>query len=115
ARQLLARSKAENKQLILITDGEPTAFLENGEAVFDYPPSQTCIAETLREVLRATRENIVINTFMLEVTPWITSFVDMMTTIKQGRAFYTSPDRLGEFVVADYIRNKQTQLFRTKR
>ena len=112
ARRLLARSKAQNKQIIIVTDGEPTAHLEPGEPapVFNYPPTQRCIAETLREVGRATRENIVINTFMLETSPWLSSFVDRMTTINKGRAFYSSPDHLGEYILVDYVRNKRKKI-----
>jgi uncharacterized protein with von Willebrand factor type A (vWA) domain len=109
---LLARSKAQNKQIIIVTDGEPTAHWEPGEPepVFSYPPTQRCIAETLREVGRATRENIVINTFMLETSPWLSSFVDQMTTINKGRAFYASPDHLGEYILVDYVRNKRKKI-----
>ena len=110
ARRLLARSKAQNKQIIIVTDGEPTAHLEGGEPQFNYPPTQRCINETLREVGRATRENIVINTFMLETTPWLSSFVDQMTTINRGRAFYAAPDRLGEYILVDYVRNKRKKV-----
>jgi len=110
ARQLLARSKAQNKQIIIVTDGEPTAHLENGIPVFDYPPTQRCISETLREVGRATRDNVVINTFMLETTPWLSSFVDQMTNINKGRAFYAAPDRLGEYILVDYVRNKRKKV-----
>ncbi len=110
ARQLLARSKGQNKQILIVTDGEPTAHLEDGVPEFNYPPTSRCISETLREVGRATRDNIVINTFMLETTPWLSSFVDQMTTINKGRAFYASPDRLGEYVLVDYVRNKKKKV-----
>jgi len=110
ARQLLARSKAQNKQIIIVTDGEPTTHLEDGIPIFDYPPTQRCITETLREVGRATRDNIVINTFMLETTPWLSSFVDQMTNINKGRAFYAAPDRLGEYILVDYVRNKRKKV-----
>lgn len=110
ARRLLARSKARNKQIIIITDGEPTAHLEEGIPEFMYPPTHRCITETLREVGRATRENIVINTFMLETTPWLSSFVDQMTAINRGRAFYATPDHLGEYILVDYVRNKRKKV-----
>ncbi len=110
ARQLLARSKAANKQIIIVTDGEPTAHLEDGIPEFNYPPTRRCISETLREVGRATRDNITINTFMLETTPWLSSFVDQMTNINKGRAFYASPDRLGEYILVDYVRNKRKKV-----
>ena len=66
ARTLLARHKTQNKQIIVITDGEPTAHLEDGQSYFNYPPTYRTIQETLREVTRCTRDRIVINTFMLE-------------------------------------------------
>ena len=74
-RQLLARSKARNKQIIVITDGEPTAHLVNGKAEFTYPPTYATIQETLREVMRCTRDGIVINTFMLESGYYLADFV----------------------------------------
>ena len=71
ARQLLARHKGGNKQMIMITDGEPTAHLEGGEPEFSYPPTRRTSQETLKEVQRCTREGITINTFMLErAMPW---------------------------------------------
>ena len=80
ARSLLARHKTQNKQIIVITDGEPTAHLmENGQYDFNYPPSYRTIQETLREVKRCTRDRIVINTFMLERTYDLTEFVNQMT------------------------------------
>ena len=66
ARQLLARQKGGNKQIIMITDGEPTAHMEGSEAEFSYPPTRRTIQETLKEVQRCTRDGITINTFMLE-------------------------------------------------
>ena len=66
ARRLLARDPGENKQIIIVSDGEPTAHIENGRPVFFYPPLPETFQKTLLEVKRCTRENIVINTFMLE-------------------------------------------------
>ena len=54
------------KQIIMVTDGEPTAHIEGGEAYFQYPPSPVTIEETLKEVMRCTRDGIRINTFMLD-------------------------------------------------
>jgi len=108
SRQLLARHRSGNRQIIMITDGEPTAHLEGDVADFAYPPSRRTIEETLREVRRCTREGITINTFMLERSPWLTSFVDQMARINRGRAFFAAPDRLGEYVLVDYVRSKRT-------
>ena len=66
SRQLLGRQKGGNKQIIMVTDGEPTAHMEGGEAEFAYPPTRRTLQETLKEVQRCTRDGITINTFMLE-------------------------------------------------
>jgi uncharacterized protein with von Willebrand factor type A (vWA) domain len=107
SRQLLARHRGGNKQIILITDGEPTAHLERGTAEFAYPPTRRTIQETLKEVQRCTREGITINTFMLERSPTLASFVTEMTRINRGRAFFATPERLGEYVLVDYVRARR--------
>lgn len=107
ARSLLSRHRG-NKQVIMVTDGEPTAHLdENGRTYFAYPPTFRTIQETLREVRRCTRDRIVINTFMLERGPYLTEFVNQMTRINKGRAFFVSPERLGEYILVDYVSGKQ--------
>ena len=106
ARSLLARHRG-NRQIIMVTDGEPTAHLDNGRVFFAYPPTFRTIQETLREVRRCTRDRIVINTFMLERGPYLTEFVNQMTRINKGRAFFVSPERLGEYVLVDYVSGKQ--------
>src|SRR5207248_7707151 len=81
ARALLAKHRG-NRQIIMVTDGEPTAHLdERGRTFFAYPPTFRTIQETLREVRRCTRDRIVINTFMLERGPYLTEFVNQMTRI----------------------------------
>jgi len=107
ARDLLARHKGGTRQIIMITDGEPTAHLENGRSEFNYPPTRRTIEETLREVQRCTRERITINTFMLEQTPYLLSFVEQMTRINNGRAFYSSPEQLGEYILVDFVNQKR--------
>jgi uncharacterized protein with von Willebrand factor type A (vWA) domain len=107
ARTLLGRQKGGNKQIIMITDGEPTAHMENGEAEFSYPPTRRTLQETLREVQRCTREGITINTFMLERSAMLAAFVEQMTKINRGRAFFATPERLGEYVLVDYVSNKR--------
>jgi uncharacterized protein with von Willebrand factor type A (vWA) domain len=107
ARHLLARHKGSNKQIIMITDGEPTAHLEGTRAVFSYPPSYRTIAETLKEVGRCTRDQIVINTFMLERGHYLIDFINQVTKINRGRAFFSTPDRLGEYILVDYVASKR--------
>ena len=110
SRQLLARHKGGNKQIIMITDGEPTAHMENGEAEFSYPPTMRTLQETLKEVQRCTRERITINTFMLEQSRTLTAFVEQMARINRGRAFFATPDRLGEYVLVDFVRARRTKI-----
>jgi uncharacterized protein with von Willebrand factor type A (vWA) domain len=103
SRRLLARHAGGNRQILMVTDGEPTAHLEGEVADFNYPPTRQTVEETLKEVQRCTRERITINTFMLERSPWLTSFVEQMARINRGRAFFATPDRLGEYLVVDYV------------
>ncbi|MDE3103253.1 MAG: VWA domain-containing protein [Chloroflexota bacterium] len=110
ARSLLAHSRGKNKQVILITDGEPTAHFEDGRPRFSYPPTKRTFEETLREVVRCTREGIQINTFMLARGHYLVDFVDQMSKINHGRAFYVEPERLGEYVLIDYVDNKRKRV-----
>jgi uncharacterized protein with von Willebrand factor type A (vWA) domain len=107
ARRLLARDPGENKQIIIVSDGEPTAHIENGRPVFFYPPLPETFHKTLLEVKRCTRENIVINTFMLESNHHLVQFVNQMTRLNRGRAFFISPERLGDYVLVDYVSSKR--------
>src|SRR5437867_1756973 len=112
ARTLLSRSRGKNKQIILITDGEPTAYFEPGSTYpqFNYPPTKRTFEATLREVVRCTREGITINTFMLARGHYLVDFVDQMSKINHGRAFYVEPERLGEYVLIDYVDNKRRRV-----
>jgi uncharacterized protein with von Willebrand factor type A (vWA) domain len=103
ARQILARQHAANKEIVVITDGEPTAHFEGGQVEFSYPPTRRTIQETLREVRRCTKAGITINTFMLERSRALGEFVALVTRLNQGRAFYASPEHLGEYVLVDFV------------
>jgi len=106
ARRQLARQTG-TKQVIMVTDGEPTAHIEDGDAYFQYPPSPVTIEETLKEVARCTREGIRINTFMLDESFYLRSFVERMTKMNRGRAFFTTPDDLGSYVLVDFLENRR--------
>jgi len=110
ARQLLGRRSGGNKEIVVITDGEPTAHIANGQVEFAYPPTMRTMQSTLREVGRATREGIVINTFMLERSRYLSEFVDLMSRINRGRAFYVEPEHLGEYVLVDYVSKKRKRV-----
>jgi uncharacterized protein with von Willebrand factor type A (vWA) domain len=108
ARRLLARQSG-TKQIIMITDGEPTAHIEGGEAYFQYPPSPITIEETLKEVMRCTRDDIRINTFMLDESYYLREFVERMMKMNRGRAFFTTPDTLGDYVLVDFLEQRRQQ------
>jgi len=107
ARQFLNKHKTGNKQVIIVTDGEPTAHMEGQQAVFFYPPLPETFQKTLLEVQRCTREKIVINTFMLDNDYHLVSFVKQMTRMNGGRAFFSSADNLGDYVLLDYVDRKR--------
>jgi uncharacterized protein with von Willebrand factor type A (vWA) domain len=107
SRRMLARQSG-TKQIIMITDGEPTAHIQpNGEPFFSYPPVQETVDATLAEVMRCTRDGIRINTFMLDATSYLKSFVEKLTQMNRGRAFFTTPETLGSFVLVDFIEQKR--------
>jgi uncharacterized protein with von Willebrand factor type A (vWA) domain len=114
ARQLLSRQTG-TKQIIMITDGEPTAHVTaSGDVFFNYPPVHETVEATLREVMRCTREGIRINTFMLDATSYLKAFIEQLTEINRGRAFFTTPETLGDYVLVDFIEHKR-QLARGRR
>jgi uncharacterized protein with von Willebrand factor type A (vWA) domain len=109
ARQLLAKQTG-TKQIIMITDGEPTAHvLPSGDVYFNYPAARETVEATLREVVRCTRDHVRINTFMLDADRGLTHFVEQLTSINRGRAFFTTPENLGDYVLVDFIENKRQQ------
>jgi uncharacterized protein with von Willebrand factor type A (vWA) domain len=103
ARARLRRHPSRNKQIIVVTDGEPTAHLRDGGVFFAYPPTPRTIEATLREVARCTEERIVVNVFMLERGQHLTDFVGRLARLNQGRSFFVAPDRLGEYLLLDYV------------
>lgn len=110
SRAMLARQTG-TKQIIMITDGEPTAhLLDDGRPFFSYPPAQETIEQTLAEVMRCTRDGITINTFMLDPDWGLRGFVERISAINKGRAFFTSPENLGDYVLVDFIEHKRTLL-----
>ena len=110
SRKLLSRHKNATRQVLMITDGEPTAHLEGSYSAFSYPPSYRTIQETLREAKHCTQEGITINTFMLEASHDLQSFIDKLTRINGGRAFYSAPNQLGQYVLVDYVSHRRKRL-----
>jgi len=111
ARRMLAHESG-TRQIIMITDGEPTAHITassggGSQVFFHYPPVQETIDKTLAEVHRCTRDGIRINTFMLDASPGLRRFVERMTQMNRGRAFFTTPETLGDYVLVDFVEQKR--------
>jgi uncharacterized protein with von Willebrand factor type A (vWA) domain len=108
SRRMLAQQSG-TKQIIMITDGEPTAhLLSDGSPFFSYPPARETVEQTLAEVMRCTREGIRINTFMLDPDGGLRAFIERLTKLNQGRAFFTTPETLGDYVLVDFIEHKRS-------
>jgi uncharacterized protein with von Willebrand factor type A (vWA) domain len=115
ARRLLA-ARPGTRQIILVTDGEPTAHVRpDGDVFFHYPPVQETVDATLVEVNRCTREGIRINTFMLDADRGLTAFVEKLTELNRGRAFFTTPETLGNYVLVDFVERRRAVPNRAKR
>ena len=117
ARQLLGPNRSSNRQIILITDGEPTAAtLDRGGRLHSGWGSallhSRIVHETLKEVKRCTQSGIKINTFMLGGDYYRQGFVDQLSRLNTGRVFYTSPDQMGNYIMVDYIANKRKRIGR---
>jgi uncharacterized protein with von Willebrand factor type A (vWA) domain len=120
ARKMLAHQPG-TKQIVLVTDGEPTAHIipdHTGvgyDVFFNYPPIPETLEVTLAEVMRCTRSNITINTFLLDPDRALWGFVDQLSRINRGRTFSTSPDQLGDYVLVDFLKHKTTVRARGRR
>jgi uncharacterized protein with von Willebrand factor type A (vWA) domain len=110
ARKMLARETG-TKQIIMITDGEPTAHItKSGQPYFNYPPSQETVDLTLAEVAKCTREDIRINTFVLDVTHYLRHFVEQISRMNGGRAFFTTNEDLGDYLLYDFVDHKRSMV-----
>ncbi len=108
AQRILDRQRKDMKQIVMITDGKPSALtLPDGRIyknAFGLDP--LVISETLEEVSRCKRKNIMINTFMLASDFGLVQFVQKMTQMCRGKAYFTRPENLGEALLMDYLSNK---------
>lgn len=108
ARRHLARHPDAEPVVLVVTDGEPTAHLDaRGRAQFCWPPLPETIARTLAEVDRCTRSGATINVFLLDDDPALVQFVQELARRNGGRVMRPRPDRLGEYVVSDYLRARR--------
>jgi uncharacterized protein with von Willebrand factor type A (vWA) domain len=107
ARKQLA-GKAGTKQIIMITDGEPTSHITpEGYPIFTYPYIQESVELAMREVMRLTKEGITLNSFVLDANGSLRQIIEQMAEINKGRAFFTSADTLGDYVLVDFLENRR--------
>jgi uncharacterized protein with von Willebrand factor type A (vWA) domain len=102
ARRLLAEDPREVRQVIMVTDGEPTAHLVGDEAVFNWPPVPETLETTLREAMRLARMGISLNIFLLEDAPGLVAFAQRLTQLTGGQVFQMSAEEVGRTVLHDY-------------
>jgi len=112
ADRLIRQNPSTSPQILVITDGQPTAYFKEGQLRVEWPMgfggvSPHAVAETLGQVRRTTAQGVTINTFMLDDAPELVGFVERMTQINKGRAFYTHPQQLGSFLMVDYISRRR--------
>jgi Ca-activated chloride channel family protein len=108
AQRVLARQRKDMKQIVMITDGKPSALTLPDGRIYKNPYGldPLVVSETLEEVARCKRSNIMINTFMLAQDFELIRFVHKVSEMCRGKAYFTSPDRLGEYLLMDYMRRK---------
>src|SRR3954447_9774999 len=108
AQRILARQRKDMKQIVMITDGKPSALtLPDGRIYKNaYGLDPLVVSETLEEVARCKRSNIMINTFMLASDHGLIQFVHKVSEMCRGKAYFTTPDTLGEYLLMDYMNHK---------
>jgi uncharacterized protein with von Willebrand factor type A (vWA) domain len=115
AERLIGQHPSPSPQVLVVTDGQPTAYFQGKELRVEWPMgfggvSPHAVAETLKTVRRITGRGITINTFMLDDAPELVGFVERMTEINRGRAFFTSPNQLGSFLTVDYLNHRRKRI-----
>lgn len=114
ARRILQKRSSENKQLFIITDGQPTAHVEGDFIHLIYPPDQRSTVATLKEAVLAVKEGYRISTFALIEDYWgmdWVGFVDQLTKLTKGVAFYTSSDQLASCIMESYLSGKKKKAY----
>ena len=106
AGRLLARHPRATRQVIMVTDGEPTAHLEGERARFAWPPIPKTIRLTLAEATRLSRSGVTLNVFMLEDSPGLIGFMERLAELTAGRVFLMDDRELGSFVLRDFVRRR---------
>ncbi len=103
AGRLLAQHPRASRQVIMVTDGEPTAHLEGDEAIFAWPPEPRTIQVTLAEAIRLAKSGVRLNIFMLEESEGLSRFMERLARLTSGRVFLMDDHRVGDFILRDYV------------
>lgn len=107
AGRLLSQHPRATRQVIMVTDGEPTAHLEGDEAFFSWPPVPKTIRLTLAEAMRLARAGVTLNVFMLEDSPGLIRFMERLAELTAGRVFLMDDREIGDFIVRDYVARRE--------
>jgi uncharacterized protein with von Willebrand factor type A (vWA) domain len=103
AGRLLAQHRRARRQVIVLTDGEPTAHLEGETAYFAWPPEPETVRRTLAEAVRLSRAGVTLNVFMLERSEGLARFMERLARLTSGRVFLMDDELVGDFVLRDYV------------
>jgi len=108
AREILSRKRQANKQIFLITDGKPSVLTERGGRTYRnaFGLDRRIVNKTLEEAALCRRKGIVITTFMIASDTYLQEFVEELTRVNRGRAYFSSPDDVGNYVLVDFLRNR---------
>jgi uncharacterized protein with von Willebrand factor type A (vWA) domain len=114
AERLIAKHPSRSPQVLVVTDGQPTAYFAGRELRVEWPMgfggvSPHAVAATMSQVRRVTRRGVTINTFMLDDSPELLGFVEHLTQVNRGRAFFTDPSQLGSYLMVDYLKGRRKQ------
>jgi Ca-activated chloride channel homolog len=112
AERILARQRKDMKQIVMITDGKPSALTLPDGRIYKNPYGldPLVVSETLEEVARCKRSNVMINTFMLAQDQGLVQFVHKVSEMCRGKAYFTTPDTLGQYLLRDYMQRKSKMI-----
>ena len=112
AQRILARQRKDMKQIVMITDGKPSALTLPGGQIYKnaYGLDPLVVSETLEEVARCKRSNILINTFMLASDFQLVQFVHKVSEMCRGNAYFTTPATLGQYLLMDYMQRRSKSI-----
>jgi Ca-activated chloride channel family protein len=111
AQRILLRKKHPNKQIFMVTDGKPSAMYDEGRLYKNAMGlDPRIVGKTLEEAAACRRNKIVVTTFMLTEDPTLVDFVNKLTQVNRGRAYFSSPDHLGGSVFVDYLKNRKKKI-----